>query len=93
MQITFIAFWGYTLLALAVVGLARAIAGPTRGGISPHELVEVWIPGGVLTILTGWLVVAAAWVAITVVIALVAVFQRIRTRLQQDARSRGREPS
>lgn len=44
----------YTVFAFVVMSWARYIALPTNGGISASEVVEGVIPGGLNTLLLGW---------------------------------------
>ena len=56
----------YTALCLALLLWTRSVASPTGGGISPSELLEGLVPGGLFTVLALWvvlfLVAAGAWV-------------------------------
>jgi hypothetical protein len=45
----------FTVLCLGLLLWSRSVALPTKGGISPHEVVEGLIPGGVGTLLTLWI--------------------------------------
>lgn len=57
----------YTVAGLSLMAWARSIALPTRGGISPSEVLEGIVPGGLNTMLMVWLVLAlltaVIWVA------------------------------
>lgn len=44
----------YTVLAVALMRWADKVALPTRGGISPSEIIEGIIPGGVNTVVYLW---------------------------------------
>lgn len=61
-DITIIAV-GYTILAIAILWWGRKVALPTNGGISPSEVVEGIIPGGLATLIYIWfaLLFLTAW--------------------------------
>ena len=45
----------YTTLGFTLLWYSRTVALPTHGGISPHEVVESIIPGGLETVLIIWI--------------------------------------
>jgi hypothetical protein len=55
----------YTTTAAALVGWARAVALPTRGGISASEVLDGVVPGGLTALLVVWVLLvcltAAVW--------------------------------
>ena len=57
----------YTLLLGALSLWAREVALPTKGGISPSEVIEGFVFGGLNTLLLLWLLIflatIGAWVA------------------------------
>ncbi|MFB0538212.1 MAG: hypothetical protein ACETWR_24895 [Anaerolineae bacterium] len=57
----------YTLLLGALSLWAREVALPTKGGISPSEVIEGFVSGGLNTLLLLWLLIflatIGAWVA------------------------------
>jgi hypothetical protein len=63
----------YTVAAIVLTAWARSIGLPTRGGISPSEVLEGVVPGGLTTLLVIWillmLLTLAVWVITTVWIA------------------------
>ncbi len=61
---------GYTTAVLALLGLSVRISRLSGGGISPSE--ALFVPGGLPTLLIGWLLLVAA----TVIVWLMVLMRR-----------------
>lgn len=77
-------FVAYTVLGFGLDFLARRIALPTRGGISPSEVIEGIIPGGLSTLLFIWLLLLGWTILVWLVWSGRAAVSLVRTAQDQS---------